>query len=40
MRWAARVETIAKGLESPWEIAFLPDGRTIVPGACGYWSAT
>jgi glucose/arabinose dehydrogenase len=25
-----QVETVAEGLESPWEIAFLPDGRAIV----------
>ena len=25
-----RVETIASGLEAPWEIAFLPDGRALI----------
>jgi glucose/arabinose dehydrogenase len=26
----ARVQTIATGLEAPWEIAFLPDGRALI----------
>jgi glucose/arabinose dehydrogenase len=26
----ARVETVAAGLEAPWEIAFLPDGRALI----------
>jgi glucose/arabinose dehydrogenase len=26
----ARVETIARGLEAPWELAFLPDGRALI----------
>jgi glucose/arabinose dehydrogenase len=26
----ARVETVAGGLEAPWEIAFLPDGRALI----------
>ncbi len=27
---SARVSTVASGLEAPWEIAFLPDGRALV----------
>lgn len=27
---APRVSTVASGLEAPWEIAFLPDGRALV----------
>jgi glucose/arabinose dehydrogenase len=27
---AVRVETVAKGLENPWALAFLPDGRIVV----------
>jgi len=29
-RGGPRVETIATGLDTPWEIAFLPDGRALV----------
>jgi glucose/arabinose dehydrogenase len=27
---APRVETVAEGLEAPWELAFLPDGRALI----------
>jgi aldose sugar dehydrogenase len=27
---AVRVDTIARGLEHPWALAFLPDGRLLV----------
>jgi glucose/arabinose dehydrogenase len=25
-----RVQTVARGLDTPWEIAFLPDGRALI----------
>src|SRR5262245_59220519 len=30
MNGAVRVETVAKGLENPWALAFLPNGRILV----------
>ena len=38
-----RITTFAKGLEHPWSLAFLPDGRMLVterPGRMRYLSAT
>ncbi|MDQ4040864.1 MAG: PQQ-dependent sugar dehydrogenase, partial [Actinomycetota bacterium] len=34
-RGAPRVETVAAGLETPWEIGFLPDGRALITERAG-----
>ncbi len=34
-RGAPRVETVAEGLNTPWEIGFLPDGRALITERAG-----